>query len=428
MNEIIKPLKKLPEKITLGGDYNITQYALILGLLTKNDISVRNYNRGRDTSFTISFLNSIGCGIERSATEIVVKADSPIQIDDCAELEYYGGAIPLAQIIGYLAGKNICCSLKYSNQINPDLIDLLISHFNKYGIDIFHEADAKQICFRASTESPIECSHSYALPYLKNCLLFYSLTCGHSISIKEKVVTDTGFEKLVTDLGGLLSIEETKPVITVDPNDPRKKIRVDSSDYKRKIDLENSCRLSGGKINIPSDFHSLAALMLLAILKRESLIIEDVFINNSLKRFIKFLKTFAADVELSNKKTLENNTTYNISIGGREVKGRKVSGSTAKTLMELTPYISMAACVGEGNTIIRDIAEYAVWQNNPFNEISSALKSLGIKSGALEDGLVIEGKPDYDDDKYGPYINKETALAFYMLTLSETDKTTFNGL
>lgn len=427
MNKIIKPLIKLPEKFMLGGDYNITQDALILGLLTKNDISVRNYNRGRDTSFTISFLGSIGCEVERSATEIIIKADSPIQIDDCAELEYYGGAIPLAQIIGYLAGKNICCSLKYSNQINPDLIDLLISHFNKYGIDIFHEAETKQIFFRASTESPIECSLSYSLPYLKNCLLFYCLTCGQSISIKEKVVTDTGFEKLVTDLGGLLSIEETKSMMTVDPNDPRKKIRVDNSDYKRKIDLKKSSGISGGEVNVPSDFHSLAAFMLLAILKRESLIIEDVFINNSMGRFIKFLKTFAADVELSNKKALENNITYNISIGGHEVKGRKVSDSTAKTLMELTPYICIAACVGNGNTIIREIAEYGVWQNNPFNEISSALKSLGIKSGALEDGLVIEGKPDYEDDKYGPCINKETALAFYMLTLSETVKTTFNG-
>ncbi len=427
MNEIIKPLKKLPEKFRLGGDYNITQYALIIGLLVKTDICVRNYNRSRDTSFTLSFLNSIGCVSERSATEIIIKSDSPIHIDDCAELEYEGGAVPLAQIVGYLAGRNICCSLKYANSINSDLVDLLVDTFSKYGVDLFHKAEIRQIYFRSSSESPIECKLSNALPYLKNCLLFYSLTCGQSISIKEKVVTENGFEIIIKYLGCNLSCEETKSEITIDPNDPRKKIRVVNFDYKRKIDLKKSAEIEGGEIIVPSDYHSLAAFILLAILKKKSLTVEDVYINDSMNRFIKFLKGFAADVELSNKKSKPPYTTNDLTVTGRKAKGRKLSGRTATALMELIPYISIAAAVGNNNTVIRDIAEYGTWQNNPFNEISSMLKNIGIKSGALEDGLVIEGKSDYQDDKYGPFVNKEIALAFYILILSETVKTTFKG-
>jgi len=342
-------------------------------------------------------------------------------------LEYKGGAVPLAQIIGFLAGRNICCSLKYANHINPDLIDLLVGHFSKNGIDLFHKAEIRQVFFRSYTESLIECTLSTALPYLKNCLLFYGLTCGQSISIKEKVATDRSFEKLINILDGELSTEETKSVMTIDPNDPRKKIRIENFDYKRKIDLKKATKISGGEINVPSDYHSLAAFMLLAILKRKSLTIEDVYINDSMSRFIKFSKSFSADIELGNKKLLKGYTTNDISITGREAKGRKLSGRKATVLMELTPYISIAAAVGNGNTVIRDIAEYGIWQNNPFNEISSALKDIGIKSGALADGLVIEGKSDYEDDKFGPFVNKETALAFYILTLSESAKTNFNG-
>ncbi|HHI02882.1 MAG TPA: hypothetical protein ENL22_05125 [candidate division Zixibacteria bacterium] len=427
MKEIIKPLKKLPEKIRLGGDYNITQYALLLGLLAKNDISIRNYNRGKDTSLTISFLNSVGGVVERSATEILVRGDSRIQIDDCAELEYKGGAVPLAMIIGFLAGKKTCCSLVYSNKINPDLIDFLVGYFNKYSIDIFHRAETNQIYFRAGSESPVECTLSNALPYLKDSLLIYSLTCGQSILIKEKAATDSGFEKLITDLGGALSCEETKSVMTTDPDDPRKRIRVDSYDYKRKIFLKKSSEIGGGELNVPSDFNSLAAFLLLAILKKEKLTIENAYIKDSMGRFLKFLKTFAAEVGSGNRKTVGNYTVYDISIDGHEAKGRKLSGRTATGLMELIPFITIAAAVGNGNTVIRDVSEYGVWRNNPFYEISVALGRLGIKSGALEDGLVIEGKPDYEDDSFGPFDNRETALAFYMLTLSETVKTTFDG-
>lgn len=427
MNEIIKPLKKLPEKIRLGGDYNITQYALILGLLAKTDICISNYNRSKDTSFTLSFLNSIGCISERSATEIIIKSDSPIHIDDCAELEYDGGAVPLSQIIGYLAGRNICCSLKYANSINSDLVDLLVDTFSKYGVDLFHKAEIRQIYFRSCPESPIECTLSHALPYLKNSLLLFSLACGQSISIKEIITSDAGFENLIIVFGGNLSSEETKSEITIDPNDPRKKIRVVNFNYKRKIDLKKSSEIEGGEIIIPSDNHSLAAFLLLAILKKQSLTVEDVYINDSMSRFIKFLKGFAADVELSNKKSKGPFATNNLTITGREAKGRKLSGGTSAALMELVPYISIAAAVGNNNTVIRDIAEYGIWQNNPFNEISLMLKNVGIKSGALEDGLVIEGKSDYEDDKYGPFVNKEIALAFYILILSESVKTTFNG-
>ncbi|MCP4703290.1 MAG: hypothetical protein GY865_01670, partial [candidate division Zixibacteria bacterium] len=400
---------------------------LILGLLANEDISVRNYNRGKDTAFTLSFLNSIGRVTERSATEIVVKTDSPIQIDDCAELEYNGGAVPLSLIISYLAGKNICCTLCYSNIINTDFIDLLVSYLNKYGIDIDHDADTRHIYFRSYCDSFMECKLSNALPNLKNCLLLFGLTSGQFISIKESVATDNTFEKLITDLGGAIAIEETKSVMTVDPNDPRKKIRIDSFDYKRKIELAKTSKINGREISVPSDFHSLAAFILLAILKKDSLTINDVYINDCMSRFIKMLKSFAADVVLSNKKLVGNFSTNTLAITGHEAKGRKLSGVTAGVMMPLTPYIAIAAAVGNGNTVIRDIAEYTIWQNNPFNEIVSALKNLDIKSGAMEDGLVIEARADYDEDKYGPFGNKETALAFYMLTLSENVKTTYNG-
>jgi len=427
MNDIIRPLKKLPAKIKVGGDYDTTQFGLLLGLLARNDVIIRNYNRGKDTANTLSFMSSIGCVTERSATEIVVKTGKHNQINECSELEYKGGAVPLSLIISFLAGKNISCLLKYSNKINPDFIDLLINYLNKYGIDIHNESESKTLYFRSCTESLMECTLDHALPNIKNCLLMYCLTSGQSISIKEKLTTDTTFEKMITNLDGLLSVEETKSVMTVDPDDPRKKIRVDSFDYRRKIELKKSSQIEGGEILISSDFHSIAAFMLLSILKKDSLTIENIYINEIMSRFIKLLKSFAADIELINKKSITDYSTVDITINGREAKGRKLSSGTAKMLMQLTPYISIAAAVGSGNMVIRDISEYAIWQNNPFTEISSALKNLDIKSGAMEDGLVIESKSDYEDDKYGPFDNKEIALAFYMLTLSENVQTTFNG-
>jgi len=427
MIEIIKPLKRLPDRFRPGGDYAATQYALILGLLTKEDLSIRNFNQGKDTAHTISFMNSIGCRLERSATEIEIKSSGNFNIPECAELEYRGGILPLTLIIGFLAGKNVCCTVQYSDQINPDMIDVIIKNFNKYGIDIFHEADSRIIIFRAALIGPVQDRLSAALPYLKNCLLMYGLSSGQSITIEEIITTDTLFEELILKLGGQISSQDIKMTVMTNPNDPRKKIRTGESDYKRKIELKNISGINGGDIEMPSDLHSTAALIILAILKKSGIVLSNVTINDGLGRFLKLLKSSSVDIELNNRQKLENWITFDISITGSEIKGRKISETSARSMMELIPYLAVVGGAGNGNMVIRDVSEYGSWLNFPLKELAVSLENQGIRAGAMADGLVIEGKSDSEGGKYGPYLNREIGLAFYMMALSETVKATYEG-
>lgn len=427
MIETIKPLKRLPSGIRPGGDYASTQYALFLGLVSKEEIRIRNYNSGKDTTETITLLNSLGCKVERSATDIRIISADETNLSECAELVYNGGVLPLTLLIGYLAGKRMSCSLAYSPEINPDSIDFLARYFNRHGVDIFHEADARLIVFRGGGDLPDENKSANALPYLKNCLLMYALTNGQSMNLEEIYSTDDSFENLIDSLGGSLRRIETKSEMIVDPNDPRKKIRQETDKYRGKVELSRGSGIKGGDVAMPSDVNLTAALLLLAILKKDSITLEEVKFTRVLQRFIKLLKSFAVEIEMTNKKLIDHTPAMDIVATGYEMKGRKISGRMSVNLLELLPYLAVAGGVGAGNTVIRDAAELNIWRHSPFNEISMALNDIGIKSGALEDGLIIEGKSDHGEEKYGPYHNRETALAFYMLALSETARTNFDG-
>ena len=52
---------------------------------------------------------------------------------------------------------------------------------------------------------------------------------------------------------------------------------------------------------------------------------------------------------------------------------------------------------------------------------------MGIKAGAIDDGLIIEGGKEIESEVFGPFLNRETALAFYAVALSSSLPSMFDG-
>jgi 5-enolpyruvylshikimate-3-phosphate synthase len=108
-----------------------------------------------------------------------------------------------------------------------------------------------------------------------------------------------------------------------------------------------------------------------------------------------------------------------------EIRGKKVAGEIAVGLMRELPFLAVIAAAWPGTTLIRDIRETSLLQRNPFEEIAANLGKMGIKCGVLDDGMVIEGKKELNGADFGPFQNKEMALAFYLVALSGQGKSDY---
>jgi 3-phosphoshikimate 1-carboxyvinyltransferase len=425
MSKIIKPIDKLPNRMSLGGDYEQTQSALMLSAIAGEDVRISNYHRGKDTELTISFLRSIGRDVNRNALEINIFSASAGSLSECESLSYQGGVLPLTLIIGYIIGKKSDCTLKYSKRINQDLVDTIVGFVNKLGIDLLHEADEYLIIYRAGRLIPIEGRLDSLLPYLKNLLLMAALTGDIPILLKEEVSTARYFERVISKFGGHIDVYDTKLLWKDDPKDPRKRIQIPEADYRREIKINRNRGISGGDIELPADFHSALAVIELAILIKQSFTLVNVQLSRRMNRLLKLLEVMNAGIDLSNRRAFAGDKLADLTVHGARLKGRKISGDTAQVLIEEMPFIAAMSAFAKGTTVIRDIKDYACWSLNPFVEIAKHLGKLNVKAGAIDDGLIIEGISENDETDFGPFVNHDIALAFYMIALSGKTGTTF---
>ena len=436
MIESIQPIKNILDNIVLDGDYNTTQTALILGSLSDSEVIINNYSKGIDTSHTTALLTSLGCSLTITDEKITVKKSEETESDDCAELVYLGGITPLCMIIGLLAGRNRMCRLCYSDSVNPDGIEHIVMFLNRYGLDITNHDPAHLgiegkyggvLMFRESELKPIDCRLESAYAHIKNSLLVYGLASGCSISFQEDKLTPDYIKKMITQLGGKIEMNEAKQVWVTDPDDPRKRVRVNDIDCAREERLPASSKLNGGEVDVPNDFYGTAALLTLAVLKRTGITIREALLNRGMMKLLNFLKSSGAEFGIEDRTTINGRVIGTIIFEGNKLKGRKIFGRQAAGLIDSIPFIALMAVISDGTTIIRDIEEYTEFNCGALSEISVGLNQMDIKPGVLEDGMAIENVRELNGADFKAFSDRETALAFYMAALAGVGKSSMAG-
>jgi 3-phosphoshikimate 1-carboxyvinyltransferase len=413
MKTEITPPKKFPKNYSMGGDYYITHSALIIAAVTDGKTTLRNCSRGKDTEESLNSLEILGFEIIKDNSVIIISGNREIEIPEGFSLYFGGGLFPLALVIGYLAGRGQPGVLQYSENINQDIIDDLVIVLNTSGIDLFHDADSRQIIFRGCSRMAVETKVRSAYPYMKNCLLMFGLASGNAVNIKEILPASNHFEKTLRLFGVNVMIKEPKYESKEDPVDPRRKIRIRSSEYRRAVTLTSSCQTEPIELNIPPDYDITTALMALAVLRKEDIAFNNVVLNSRRMGFINYLRSLGIEVNIVERKINGEFNIGRIHLRGKDIKARRISGE------------QVISARGSGTTTIRGIGEFNIHEHLSFREITGNLERMGVRCGIFEDGLVIEGTREINGADFGPIRNRKVALAFYIAALAGKGISTF---
>jgi 5-enolpyruvylshikimate-3-phosphate synthase len=414
----IFPIKKLPPVQRLGGDYYYTQSSMILAMFADGETVLKNYNTGIDTGRTIEFLQKSGCTIDRMDESVTIKSNGQPILPDERFIIYDGELYPLSLIIGLLTGLNKACTVQYSENLNQDMIDRIVETFNKNGIDLSHEADSRSVIIRAATNLPVKTKVFTSNSCVKNSLIMFSIVSGISVIISEMSPSAAHLESVLGCFGLKLEIDEPGTKLIEDPNDPRRKIRVSTADYKRQLTLSSNSQPQSAEIIIPCSSDSVSALMTLAVLLKKEISLENVLLNLERNKFLDHLKAIGSDVSVSGRSAATGWPTGSIKISCKNIKARKFAGEHTSVLIDDVPFMALMAVLGSGTTIIRDVGEFNEWGLQPLQEIADNFEKMGIKCGILEDGLIIEGTGEVNGADFGPFNNSKIALIFYIAALA----------
>lgn len=420
----IYAIKELPDEIELDGDYNITQAALFLGALCYGPLTLKKYNAGRDTAYTVDFLTSLGVDIEIYESAIVMNYSEFGSNGNGGSFKLTGSIITLSLAIGLMVGKNIVGTVEYDGEINPDAVDELVMLLNKEGLDVAHFDPAHcseystgrgVVIIRDNRLVPIHRRIKSIMPFYKACLLMYGFASGCTVVIEEEYKTDDWLEMTANFLKAGITIRDARQEWQADPHDPRKRAKVTDMEFARLITLGPSSKLSGGEMVIPTDVYETAALMAFAVLQNREIVMPSVYLNRALNKYLQHLKACGCDYQISNRDQTAGWPLGDLRLQGAKPKSRKLAENPARSIAEFYPLIAVMAAIADGTTLMRDLDELDAWYFQPFAEIVENLGHCGIKGGVLEDGFIIEAVNELNGDDFGPFGNRPVALAFYIL-------------
>ena len=198
-------------------------------------------------------------------------------------------------------------------------------------------------------------------------------------------------------------------------------IKVKENSKYRFIEMKNDKDLKPIKLNVPGDPSSAAFFITAACLKPGSkLVVKNMLFNKTRIGFIKTLKKMGGNIQILNKKKVNNEILADLKINQKtHLKSTILKPEDVPLQVDEIPILSIAASYAKGTSVFKGLKELTVKESNRLELIHQNLKNMGVKSEIKEFDLYIYG--DTDLKKGGAKIihhhDHRIVMSFYIANL-----------
>ena len=283
--------------------------------------------------------------------------------------------------------------------------------------------------FRFDTAEPSLKKDSLgSVPYImRNRLMTRALIRGEFISFEEKTVVRDQWTRMLQYFGVPLRYEG-RGVEQLSEFERRLLMAQGKKVERTQFTEQSETKVMTGRdYYVPGDFTEAMALILLstigAVPKGNRILIKNVELNSSRVGAINCLKRMGANIEIVTRREKYGDVFGDLEVfpvdAGKRLQGRRFGEDTVATSIEEFPFLAVAACFAEGETILRLPKEQRkAWR--PVNEsLAENLRKTGVEVGVYDDGLVVRGLenitavPEFDGGE-----NPQVGLALNVLALA----------
>ena len=401
----IKGNVKLIGEIKVPGDKSISHRSIMLGSIAKGKTKVSNILFSDDTIRTIQCFKAMGVLIdvdERNNRAIVngVGLHGLKTPDEPLNCENSGTTMRL--ISGILVGQKFSSTLYGDDSLNTRPMNRIIKPLKLMGGNISGKEDK----FPPLNINPAKELNgiNYTLPVasaqVKSAILLASLYSKGVTYIKEEKITRDHTERMLDCFGANIEYNS------------------------KEIYINENSELTGKDIFVPGDISS-AAFFIVAgcILEGSSILIRDVGLNPSRTGIIKVLKSMGASIDISNRRTLNNEEFGDIKVVYKRLNGITLEENIIGTLIDEIPIIAVAAAFATGKTIIRNAEELKHKETDRIKAIAMELRKRGCNIEELEDGLIIHGGEKLKGTSVDSHNDHRIAMALTIAALNSEGAT-----
>jgi 3-phosphoshikimate 1-carboxyvinyltransferase len=369
----VEPAGALVGHIAVPGDKSISHRALLIGALAEGETRVRGFGRSGDTESTARALRALGVGIEDVAEdEVIVHGlglrglQAPAAPIDC------GNAGTLLRLLtGILAGQEGRFELTGDESLRSRPMDRVAEPLTRMGARIETEnGRAPLVVHGSGSLRGIEYKLPVASAQVKSALLLAGVNAEGTTTVVEPVPTRDHTELMLEAAGARV---RRRPA---------------------SASVEPAGRLRLGEVFVPGDFSSAAPFLVAAsVLAGSEITIHDVGLNPRRTGLLDVLERMGARIGVFNRRKLGGEWVGDLDVRSSELTGAEIGEEEVPRLVDELPLFALAASFARGESRVRGAGELRVKETDRIENVTNALRTLGVRIRASDDGFRVRGVP-----------------------------------
>lgn len=261
------------------------------------------------------------------------------------------------------------------------------------------------------------------IPYLaKNAVLLNALVCGKNIECEERFPIRSEFVEMLAYFGADLQVQTTGTQEMSELERRMAKARGVRTERRTRTVICETKILTSRDYFVPGDPTEACALAALAVLspefKGKKVTLKNVLVATDRAGAFAALKRMGARIDQGTRRERYGTAYADVTaVYEKRLSARRLAEDILCTCLEEYPFIALAACTAEGESILR-IPDSLSRELRPRCEsLAKNLKQTGAQIGVYEEGLVIRGKEELDAGTFDAECDPVLELMFNVLAL-----------
>jgi len=368
----IEPAKELVGHIAVPGDKSISHRALLLGAVGEGETRISGFGRSGDTEATIAALRSLGVDVHEDEVDVLRVEGrglrgllAPKKPVDC------GNAGTLMRLLaGLLSGQEGEFTLTGDESLSSRPMERMAEPLRRMGARIETTNGLPPVRIGGAELSAISYELPVASAQVKSAVLLAGLYAGGPTTVIEPLPTRDHTELMLAAAGASVTRRPGRVSVA-----PAKALRL-------------------GDVRVPGDFSAAAPFVVGAtLLPGSELVIHDVGLNPRRIGLLDVLGRMGGRVTVFNRRREGGEPVGDLEIHSAELVATEIRPNEVPLLVDELPLFALAAACARGESVVRGAGELRVKETDRVETVTNALRSLGVRMSASDDGFRVRGVP-----------------------------------
>jgi 3-phosphoshikimate 1-carboxyvinyltransferase len=370
---VVDPVARLVGHVAVPGDKSISHRAVLLGAICDGDTPITGFGRSADTEATIAAVRSLGVEVDEEGVDSLrvhgkgltglSAPDGPIDCENAGTL--------VRLVAGILAGQDgRSFTLAGDASLSRRPMERIAEPLRRMGGQVATVDGHLPLTIEGRPLGGIDYALPVASAQVKSAVLLAGLYADGETTVVEPAPTRDHTERMLAAAGAPITVRPTS------------------------VTVRRAERLSLGPLEVPGDFSSAAPFLVAATLVPGSeLHVHGVNLNPRRTGLLAILERMGARITIYNRREVGGEPAGDLEVHAAPLVGAVVGREEVPVAIDELPLFALAAAHARGESVLRGAEELRAKESDRIEATVDALRALGVRVCATDDGLRVVGVP-----------------------------------